>query len=762
MKLSIGSMSTLGVSAISILAASGLPGVAGAQTIAYEGFNYTSPASLLGQNGGTGFSTAWQSAGYGSWAVDATDSLYIKNSLRLLTSGGRSLSSLGGYQRTMTLGSPIGNTPGSVWIAFVAQHSTGSTSGSWLGVTLPCSGSANPSLFLGKPFGQPNWGSDAGLGGTIRQTTTSCKTQALIVARIDTRAGADDVHVWINPDLSGTPSDASADLSLLAYGDFAGITKLLVETGTPVPFATSGVIDEIRVGHAFAEVAPVKPGVILNGFEAVGVGGAVIGPVTADRRLPVHNLGSSGNDGVEIKLRSVSGAGVVINSTGTPNAPGATLRTKYKGWDGTIKGRCTSVTNADGSMTSTFDYTSMGATAVNIVKLDEHGVEVYNVTTAGPLGTVLMPPPCPAGSQWSWPKWYDLWYGGTHYLGMFCNDPINPIGRVQVTPEFPPGTNPDTSVASMIITGSGMGEFDISEPTGAFQGAAVTGLGDVLLREDCDDGSDCTDAARRRYHGGNLGSSGQDGVEVKFRTAPPSTSGTFTMGDVLNSDGEGLVVCRYLFGLSGSSLNVTGGGGGGGGGLVTPDFSAVGSTEYMVTGYLNGVIVHEEILPNGTGVTLETDQIICGPGNVIVWGWVTMYVYCQPYPFCGGSWQTFWGIVGCMSLRTGATGPYHMDSVRFSPVNPVVISGSSGIASVSITGRNTPPIVLTGVSSTDTIPCPADFNGDGAVDFFDYDDFVNCFEGHACPENRTADFNSDTAVDFFDYDDFVHAFETPC
>ncbi len=62
-----------------------------------------------------------------------------------------------------------------------------------------------------------------------------------------------------------------------------------------------------------------------------------------------------------------------------------------------------------------------------------------------------------------------------------------------------------------------------------------------------------------------------------------------------------------------------------------------------------------------------------------------------------------------------------------------------------------------------TVPqCPADFNSDGAVDFFDYDDFVMCFEGGVCPPGSTADFNHDTAIDFFDYDDFVVAFETPC
>jgi hypothetical protein len=58
--------------------------------------------------------------------------------------------------------------------------------------------------------------------------------------------------------------------------------------------------------------------------------------------------------------------------------------------------------------------------------------------------------------------------------------------------------------------------------------------------------------------------------------------------------------------------------------------------------------------------------------------------------------------------------------------------------------------------------CEADFNGDNFVDFFDYDDFVNCFETATCPAGRTADFNGDDFVDFFDYDAFVVAFETGC
>ncbi|MEK6701549.1 MAG: immunoglobulin domain-containing protein [Planctomycetota bacterium] len=58
--------------------------------------------------------------------------------------------------------------------------------------------------------------------------------------------------------------------------------------------------------------------------------------------------------------------------------------------------------------------------------------------------------------------------------------------------------------------------------------------------------------------------------------------------------------------------------------------------------------------------------------------------------------------------------------------------------------------------------CAADFNCDGAVDFFDFDDFAVCFDGLACPPGTTADFDGDGVVDFFDYDAFVTAFEMPC
>ncbi len=70
------------------------------------------------------------------------------------------------------------------------------------------------------------------------------------------------------------------------------------------------------------------------------------------------------------------------------------------------------------------------------------------------------------------------------------------------------------------------------------------------------------------------------------------------------------------------------------------------------------------------------------------------------------------------------------------------------------------PIAMTNlpVPSAGSVPCPADFNGDTAVDFFDYLDFVDAFSAN----DPSADFNADTVIDFFDYLDFVDAFSTGC
>ena len=93
-------------------------------------------------------------------------------------------------------------------------------------------------------------------------------------------------------------------------------------------------------------------------------------------------------------------------------------------------------------------------------------------------------------------------------------------------------------------------------------------------------------------------------------------------------------------------------------------------------------------------------------------------------------------------------------------------SAPAGVTSVEVAVRDLNTATFPNDFYLDNITmtpaCLADFNGDGFVDGFDYDEFVACFEGDPCPPGKSADFNGDGFADGFDYDDFVTAFETGC
>ncbi len=58
--------------------------------------------------------------------------------------------------------------------------------------------------------------------------------------------------------------------------------------------------------------------------------------------------------------------------------------------------------------------------------------------------------------------------------------------------------------------------------------------------------------------------------------------------------------------------------------------------------------------------------------------------------------------------------------------------------------------------------CAVDVNRDGALDFFDYDEWTNCFTGNGCGPYTDADFNGDCVPDFFDFFDFMNTFQNGC
>jgi hypothetical protein len=92
----------------------------------------------------------------------------------------------------------------------------------------------------------------------------------------------------------------------------------------------------------------------------------------------------------------------------------------------------------------------------------------------------------------------------------------------------------------------------------------------------------------------------------------------------------------------------------------------------------------------------------------------------------------------------------------FGPINSSIAANLEARWTIEVLTPGARIVSCAGASYGD---CPADFNGDGFLDFFDYDAFVGAFEAGVGLE---ADFNEDGFVDFFDYDAYVGAFEAGC
>ena len=108
-------------------------------------------------------------------------------------------------------------------------------------------------------------------------------------------------------------------------------------------------------------------------------------------------------------------------------------------------------------------------------------------------------------------------------------------------------------------------------------------------------------------------------------------------------------------------------------------------------------------------------------------------------------------------LLGGIDTPGSVFALAMTPDGQYVASGSKAVH--ANTFGNGGDVSLYGPAGN---PCRADFNADGFLDFFDYSDYVGCFETGECPPGTSADFNGDAFVDFFDYVDFVDAFEAGC
>jgi len=765
----------------SLFAAAGSASTASAQLIAYDGFNYpaASPLNVTG-NGGFGWAAPWSPSYGSSWMIDSVGSGYAAGGFSLQRVGRRIVGTHGGSQRSIALGSPLGNTTETVWVSFIAQQSSGSTNQNWLGVKLPCTpgSGVDQFLFLGKPYTRAAWGLDPGGFSRHLVGSSSVFNKSFIVAKIDLRPGLDDVRVWVNPGLNGVPSNASASVTALNVGNFQGITKAIAEVGSNSGL-TAGNIDELRIGRSFADVAPKVDGVLFMGRQVTALGAAQI--AQNNGALAVFDLGGTGNDGIRIDMSSLGNALQV--DTGTLVNGQSFSLAHFNSNNLRIASNTVQRTSA-GLLQFLSDFSDSPGAPVESVQMtvyDDNGNITNQATFPGTTGSINLDPqmmdlPCPGGGSRYWYQTFEsvpsltfhpnnirlVWrYGcgeGAINQAQIKNCVVIDAAISNSGGGGGTGNVDDKNPTRIQATGVNIDDFTILRASSLLSGADVSGLGNASLTEACPDGFNCSDSAQRRIaaHLGN--SSGEDGVFLRPADGSPveelslgldlsaSLAGTLTGEithtlDVTTTAGQPAQITAKMQLTDDNRLKITLDASLSGEPALNVAVSNGGSTVGSHSGSARTIVVYVDGFP-----------VYSSESWFLVWHFINNFLSFSITPPPGPSNPTF--------TITDDAGFFSLagDHLSFSLGGVAPVSSASGLA---VTGINLAgPLTLSDVSfGQSTPPCPADFNQDGFLDGFDYDDFVAAFEGQG-PGN--ADFNQDGFTDGFDYDEFVNAFELGC
>ena len=504
------------------------------------------------------------------------------------------------------------------------------------------------------------------------------------------------------------------------------------------------------------------PQTYVSGLLHQPLGGAELG-LAAGRRLPVHNLGSSGEDGVEITMNSAYGGAVAVDVEAMLNSNGTGIRIRHKGWDGLIYGNQRLVSNGDGTGTFIFDFTDLGATALRVVQYDAHGGVISDETTpgGGPLSVPWVPNfTCPGGgypiaaSGWRRVCPTCPWFW---WVGWVCSDGgtfTNQNARIVVTPTLPGGTPDPAGLESLLVTAEGLGDLVVSDASIAPFGVQSWGLDPARISEQCDDPAGCT-PEQRKLHVDNLGSSGQDGVAIDLG---PGTGGV-SAGLARPRCCRGHVIIMKLYDDAGQEQRVsrTQTTASDGSEELDADFSALGATGFRLT------------LLDASGVEVGP------PGGTAFVGGGPRPVFTNRCPVGQTEWWintgtpnnpvwVFQGCVGGYDFVLPGYGPVpNVDSFRVEPLDATLSVGR--LARCTITSDDPEGLIITGLAATPV--AKGDLNWDGAVDLLDFGQFADCMAGPnvttpppGCDAGRfsRADLENDNDVDTADFAAFQAAF----
>ncbi len=371
-------------------------------------------------------------------------------------------------------------------------------------------------------------------------------------------------------------------------------------------------------------------GTYVSGLLHQPLGAAVVIPLD-DRTAAVGNIGSSGEDGVEVLCDSVRGGGVTVDISPLLGATGAAreIKIRPKGWDGTIKGNMRLIGDPDGLLTEVYDFTDIGASAMRWKLFGAAGEVLAQGSVSGAVLTwglqVDAAPGVACGKRYV--------VSGTGSImrealqGFFdvvvtvsglTTEPVAGVQSIAVEPEpcagLPENCPPTwADLSSLILTGSGVTELTVSDTGLHTLGVHASGVGQVHLSELRES------PTRQTLRLDNLGSSGQDGVAIH----PPRDNGGINVAVAKGNCCRGHVIIMKLYDDEGHEARVsqTQSTDAAGTEELDADFSSLGASGFHLTLFdASGNVVGP---PHGTEFAAGSPRPLltspCTPGQPESW-----------------------------------------------------------------------------------------------------------------------------------------------
>lgn len=249
---------------------------AGAQLIAYEGFDYPAGSEVKDQRGGTGWNGAWfaapQSKGitvkepgmaFGSLVVAGAKAQLDGKDTRLFRLIDATRPEVAALVDDGPAGKTFGKEGTTIWIAFLIANTSypkQAHGGIHLmdGVKLGAEYKKTQRIQLGRQNMGDHWllvrvdqGGPA--AGKWDGTVISDKTARLLVYRFDFKPGAVEAWMWVDPAPGQVPDAAKADVHAPKIASFH-FNAVNIGSGNGALFD----LDELRIGVTYHDVVPTK------------------------------------------------------------------------------------------------------------------------------------------------------------------------------------------------------------------------------------------------------------------------------------------------------------------------------------------------------------------------------------------------------------------------------------------------------------------------------------------------------------------------